>query len=365
MSKKHASCDIGKFDSNMRIKQADENNLVWYEASESPLELVGFNWFKNDKVFRRMPLNPPDPLPEGVEGLAWHTAGGQLRFRTDSTRVVIKAEIRNKGVMDHMAQTGNNGFDLYVGDPDAIRFRSVTRFAMLATEYTCELFKNADRKARHFTLNFPLYNGVNKLTLGLDADCAVKPPAPWADSRKIAVYGTSITQGGCACRPGMAYTNILSRDLNMPAYNYGFSGSGRGEPEVARCIAAVDDVALFILDYEANCHQPGGLETTLPVFIDILRAKHPTTPILVVSRVRYSVDDDRYDARREIQRSEVARRRTAGDKNIHFLDGVSLFGADATECTVDGVHPTDLGFYLMAKTMGPTIRTILADNRPQ
>ena len=76
--------DIGKIDSNMRIKQADENNLIWYEASEAPIELVGFNCFKEDRVFRRMPLNPPEALPIGVEALACNTSGGQARFRTDS-----------------------------------------------------------------------------------------------------------------------------------------------------------------------------------------------------------------------------------------------------------------------------------------
>ncbi len=358
---KDKTLDIGRFDSTMQIKQADGDNLVWYEASEAPIELVGFNWFKRDKVFRRMPLNPPATLPEGVEGLAWHTAGGQARFRTDSTRIVVKATLRDSGLMDHMPQTGSSGFDLYVGEPDVMNFRSVTRFAPHATDYTCELFKDTVRKTRSFCLNFPLYNGVNKLAIGFDKDSALAPPAAWTDPRKIVIYGSSITQGGCASRPGMAYTNMLSRSLNMPVYNYGFSGSGRGEPDVAHCIAAVEDVSLFILDYEANCHQPGGLETTLPVFIDIIRAKHPATPVLVVSRIHYSVDDERYDARRGVQRDEVARRNADGDKNIYFLDGATLLDADAKECSVDGVHQTDLGFYRMAKNMAPTIQSILVD----
>lgn len=356
---KDKTLDVAKFDSNMRIKQADENNLIWYEASETPFELVGFNWFEQDRVFRRMPLNPPSALPEGVEGLAWHTAGGQLRFRSNSTRIVVKATIRDPGLMDHMPQTGSNGFDLYIGEPGAMEFRSVTRFALLATDYTCELLNNATHTMRTFCLNFPLYNGVNKLAIGLDQGSALAAPPAWADDRKIVVYGTSITQGGCASRPGMAYTNMLSRSLNRPVYNYGFSGSGRGEPEVAACLAAVADVSLFVLDYEANCHLPGGLEGTLPGFIDIIREKHPTTPILVVSRVRYSFDDERYDARREVQRGEVAQRKAAGDKNIYFLDGSTLLGEDAKECAVDGVHQTDLGFYRMAKNMEPTIRAIL------
>jgi len=235
----------------------------------------------------------------------------------------------------------------------------VTRFALHATDYTGELFNDQARQMRGFCLNFPLYNGVNKLSIGLDQESELAAPPAWADDRKIVIYGTSITQGGCASRPGMAYTNMLSRRLNRPVYNYGFSGSGRGEPEVAACLATVKDVSLFMLDYEANCNLPGGLEGTLPVFIDIIREKHPSIPVLIVSRVNYSVDDERYEARREVQRGEVAKRKMAGDNNIYFLDGSTLLGDDAKECSVDGAHQTDLGFYRMAKNMEPTIRSIL------
>ncbi|OGV50571.1 MAG: hypothetical protein A2X49_12250 [Lentisphaerae bacterium GWF2_52_8] len=358
-ARKTAKLDISKVDQNMQIKQADDNGLAWYSADEKPLELVGFNWYHQDKIFRRMPLKTEEPLPEGVEWLAWHCAGGQLRFRSDSSRLMLKAEIRNKELMDHMTQTGSNGFDLYLGGPGPLKYRSSARFKLLETEYNCELFKESRREMRDFVINFPLYNGVNKFAIGLDAGCAIEAPAAWSDKRKIAVYGSSITQGGCASRPGMAYTNILSRDLKMPVYNYGFSGSGRGEPIVAKCLAEIQDVSLFILDYEANCHQPGGLETTLPVFIDILRVKHPVTPILVVSRINYSVNDERLSERREIQHNEVKRRHAAGDKNIYFLDGDCLLERDYDECTVDGVHPNDLGFYRMAKNMAPTIRKIV------
>lgn len=363
---KHSSqdkpLDIGTLASNMQIKQADGNNLIWYEASETPIELVGFNWFKTDRVFRRMPLNPPTALPEAVETLAWQTAGGQVRFRTNSTRIIVKVTLRNATPMDHMPLTGSSGCDLYVGEPGAMNFRSVTRIALDANEYTCELFKDTKQKMRSFCLNLPLYSGVATLEIGIDNGSKLKAPTAWADTRKILIYGSSITQGGCASRPGMAYTNILSRKLNMPVYNYGFSGSGRGEPEVAHCIAAIEDVSIFVLDYEANCHQPGGLETTLPVFIDIIRSRHPTTPVLVVSRIHYSVDDARYEARRDVQHNEVARRNAAGDKNVHFLDGATLLGADAKECSVDGVHQTDLGFYRMAENMEPVIARILTSS---
>jgi len=179
------------------------------------------------------------------------------------------------------------------------------------------------------------------------------------------VYGTSITQGGCACRPGMAYTNILSRRLNLEFINLGFSGNGRGEPEVARIIATLPEPACFVLDYEANCTDPEQLRKTLPEFIRILRAAHPRIPLLVISRIPYAAEDHKPVAhgrrleRRDIQSQCVETFRQAGDSRIFFQDGSNLLGADFDECTVDGSHPTDLGFLRMAEGLEPVFRKIL------
>jgi len=219
---------------------------------------------------------------------------------------------------------------------------------------------------RNVTLNFPLYRGVEQVSVGLERGARIEPPPPYADDRPVVVYGTSITQGGCAARPGMAYTNILSRRLNRPFVNLGFSGSGRGEPEVARCVAAVPNPALFLLDYEANAWADRQLERTLPGFIDILRERHAETPILVVSKIRYPRELLEPDVlqgaadRRAFQRDLVDQRRAAGDANVHFLDGAGLLGDDFDECTVDGSHPTTLGFWRMARGLEPALRRILS-----
>jgi lysophospholipase L1-like esterase len=237
---------------------------------------------------------------------------------------------------------------------------------MREVEYEVTLFQHKQAEPRYFTLNFPLYQGVNELHVGLDAGAAVDAPPPYATAGPIVFYGTSITQGGCACRPGMAHTNILSRMLNAQVINLGFSGNGKGEPEVARVVAEIAKPALLVLDFDANVSTLDLLKARLPEFIRILRDSHPATPILVISRPPFASDlhkesamQDKLD-RAEFHRRTVERRRAAGDANIHFCDGSTLMGEDFHECTVDGVHPTDLGFWRMAEALRPVIGKILS-----
>lgn len=371
ISKKKPTLDISKFDQNMKIKKADENGLLWHLPTERPFKLAGFNWVDQDQVYRRFPVTPPFPLPAAVDGLAWCTAGGQIKFRTNSGKISLKVTLRDAGAMDHMAQTGMSGFDLYVGEPGKEIFYSVSRFANGATEFTCELFNSSQRTRRTFTINFPLYKGVNDIRIGLQADATIEAPPAYRQNRPVVVYGTSITQGGCASRPGSCYTNILSRRLNIPFINLGFSGSGKGEPDVAHNMALIKNPSMLILDYEANGVNFDTFTTTLPGFISILRAAHKTTPILVISKIRFGQEalagdpgksSDRKKCNR-MQQALVRKLQQAGDKNIHFLDGASLLGKDYWECTVDNVHPTDLGFFRMADGLEPVLRKILLKRR--
>lgn len=370
MCGKAKELDINRIDENMTIKEAETDGIKWFQPYEKPLRLSGFYWFDQDKVYRRFPVKPTWPLPPGVESLANCTAGGQIQFQTDSTRITLKVELPGLSNMDHMPKTGNSGFDLYVGPVGKQTFYSVTRATWDALEFEYEIFKSPEKKLRNFTLSFPLYNGVKSVQIGLDADAEVLAPPAFALDRPVIIYGTSITQGGCASRPGSGYTNILSRSLNVEVINLGFSGNGRGEPEVAKDIAEIKNPALLVLDYEANCPEPAQLAKTLPDFIDILREAHPEAPIMVVSKIRFGkeasgIAGDAEEGRlkreecKKVQMNEVEKRRNAGDKHISFFDGSTLLGDNYWECTVDGVHPTDMGFFRMAKNLEPAIRKIL------
>ncbi len=348
------------FKKRMGLSECNTDGIKFLDASRLDGLLEGLAWFQQERLYRRLPRKPRQKLPEAVDQLAWHPSGARLRFKTNSMRVLLRVKREDSPVSDHMPNTGRAGFDLYAGLAGRETFFKVTRVDTASTQFTVELFSDAVRRTRSFIVNFPLYARVLKVELGIDAGAEALPPAPLADKgRPICVYGTSITQGGCASRPGMSWTNILSRRMNRLFYNYGFSGSGRGEPEVAELLAGVPaDPLMYILDYEANA---GGYEQyskTLPEFIRILRAARPATPVLVVSRYRFTWSPICAKTL-EMQKKTVAGLRRKGDKNLYFFDGSDMLGADFGEALVDGCHATDIGFYRAANALQGVIEKIL------
>lgn len=354
----------------------EAESLRWLGPWEAPLALTGFGWFAEEGRLRRLPARPPKALPAAVEALAWCTTGGQVRFVSDTDVLELRVRLRTPFGFDcqppaspygfeHMAQTGVSGFDLYLGRPGRERFYGVTRFAFGTGAYTCRLLNRAGREPLSFLLNFPLFNGVEELSIGVRAGATLAAPPAYRQAKPVVIYGTSITHGGCASRPGMCFTNILSRQLNVPVLNLGFSGSGQGEPEVAEAIATIPDPALFVLDYQANSGER--MDRTLPRFIAALRARHADTPILVLSRIRYGKEALRSEPAmrrlgnrcRAYQRELVKTLRAEGDAHLHYFDGARLLGRDYDECTVDGVHPNDVGFFKMATALEPVIQRLL------
>ncbi len=349
-------------ESSMALKKADANGITWFNPWEKPFNLVGFEWFKEDSVFRRLPLHPMFKLPIAVSQLANNTAGGQIRFKTNSKKILVKVELWDKFGMYHMAATGRNGFDLYIGSGDVQKYLKTTWFPLDTLQYQVELYNATKKNMDQFMLNFPLYNGVKSILIGLEENSTLEPPNDFNISGKIVIYGTSITQGCCVSRPGMLFSNILSRRLDVEFVNLGFSGSGKGEPELAQLINQIADTKLIILDYEANTSKT--IKNSLAKFVEILREKQPSTPILIVSKIRYASEitgSTGYNlliSNRDFQRDLVKERELQDDKNIYFLDGSTILGKDYDECTVDGVHPTDLGSYRIAKAMLAAIKNI-------
>ena len=349
---------------------ADDTQLTWHDPRNEPFQVAGFGWFATDHAYRRLPLEPAHAVPQPVDDLANCTAGGQIRFRTDAKRIALKVELAgDPGLMDHMAATGQKGFDCYLGEGDGpVRYRATTRFSYDAREYESVVCELPDARERSVVLNLPLFKGVNTVEVGLDAGATVSTPRPFASDRRIIWYGTSIAHGGCASRPGTCFTNILSRRLDREIINLGFSGNGRGEPELAMLCAEIERPGLFVVDYEANCVSTEKLRETFPEFLRILREAHPDVPIVAISRIRFAgelVDPANLrgrDTQRELQRGVVEDMKSHGDERAFFVDGGTLLGDDNfEECTVDGVHPTDLGYMRMADALEPVLKRVLAE----
>lgn len=342
-----------------------DNEMKWYNPKEYPQIVYGLPWFAEEKVYRRLPLNPKNPVRKEVDSLANCTAGGQIRIITNAKKLSIRVNLSSPANMDHMPATGQCGFDCYVDAGEGLRYCGTTRFDHKNSEYEYVFFDLKENQKKKVVLNFPLYQGVNDVWVGVDNDTDLFEPYPFNKKTRAVFYGTSITQGGCASRPGMAYTNILSRKLNIECMNLGFSGNGRGEPEMAHNICTIDNVSLIVLDYEANASAGGCYQQTLPGFINILRESHKETPILLISQIIFASEILNLEPRLkrsenlEFQKQLIKELVEKGDMNIYFCDGSNLLGEDYEECTVDRVHPTNLGFYRIAENLTGIIKDLI------
>jgi lysophospholipase L1-like esterase len=283
-----------------------------------------------------------------------------IRFVSDSPEISARWILRKSELaMAHMPASGVSGLDLYTKENGKWLWIGAARPRQVTNEVT--LVHGLKPVLREYILYLPLYNGVESVEVGVTSKSTCDAP-PVRAQKPIVFYGTSILQGGCASRPGMAYPAILGRWLDWPTINLGFSGNAWSEPELAQLLAQLDP-SVYVLDPLPNMTESGVRERIEP-FVKILRAAHPTTPIVLVENVEYC-DGPFVEVRREkyvkcnaALQTAYKNLKRAGLKNIYYVPANNLLGHDG-EATVDGTHPTDLGFERMAETMQPILRKAL------
>ena len=355
-------------DPNFR-KETGTDHLKWIDAFDRRIAMRGLGWVAENRRrrdFRRIPDRAAGALSEGVQILSHCPAGVYLSFGTDSPDLSVKVQLDGDEWLDNMPATGAGGVELYRRDGLTWCSVAVGSPSMKAQSYLRPLLKNAIREPGEYRLYLPLYRRVSSLAIGIAKNARVTPPPASIHPRPIVFYGTSITQGGCANTAGSDFVSLLGRRLDREMVNLGFSGNGKGEPELAELLAELDAEA-FVLDYLANV-DPQRLENTLPEFVDRLRDRRPATPIILMGNIPYDQSLwnrellDSHDAKRHRLMEFYLARRAAGDSHLYFIDGHGLLPVGAPGIFSDGIHPSSHGFAIMAERLEPQFRRVLLWN---
>ena len=337
-------------------------DLRWHDVREWGVE--GKGWTDTDHYFDRLPARAKGVVRQPVWHLSHHATGMCVRFQTDASAIYARwtlRQLRDPWPLLHMTPVGSSGLDLYAQSPEGRWWWEGIGSPQGYPSPQVALVGDLIAERRAHLLYLPLADGVEALEIGVPPDAAFDGLPP----RRVppmAFYGTSIVHGAAATRPGMTHVAILGRRLGCPVLNLGFAGEGKMEPEVAALLAELEP-CVYVVDCLPNMTTLEVAERAAPL-VRTLRAARPHTPIVVV--------EDRTFAnaalRRGVRQAHTDRRAALGAayqmllaegaSGLHCVAGERLLGDDG-EATLDGSHPTDLGFMRMADTLEPILRPLI------
>lgn len=340
---------------------ASAQNVVYTDASEFPV--YGKISDETDARYERLPSALQGISRNPVWYLGRNSAGLFIRFRSNSTAIYARWESTFNNSMTHMTDTGTKGLDLYAMVDG--EWRHVCSAQPQGKTSESRIIGYMDPVEREYMLYLSLYDGVSSLQIGVDEGAFISQPAVDSPSRSrpIVMYGTSILQGGCANRPGMAHTNIISRRLDREVINLGFSGNALLDMEIAGLMASVEDPGLFVLDYAPNA-SADMIDEKGEEFFRVIRDAHPDVPVIFIEDVIFPHSAFDNKIREEVLQKNKAQKRLftrlkkSGEKKIYYISADGMIGDDG-EATVDGIHFTDLGMMRYVDHVLPVIRKAL------
>ena len=345
--------DFTKIDKNMKVEtKIEREGLTFYDIDDEPFKIHGV--FREGDRYVRMPRELADGVNDSIKWLNGHTTGGRIRFVTDSPYIAMKLQVSGTSKFSFFSLTGLIGCDVYSG-----KQYYGTIIPPFDTENEYENIINIQEPAeREYTINMPIYSCVHKVYIGIKEGSTLKPAGDYKVKTPIVYYGSSITQGGCASRPGNTYPSIISRELDADFISFGLAGSAKGEEEIARHIASLDMCA-FCYDYDYNANNLEHYKETHEKFFKIIRAAHPDIPIIMTTRPKKHLSEGelaRIDVMLETYNNAIA----AGDKNVYYIKGTDLLDDSIAESAlVENCHPNDCGFASIAKVYSSKLKEVL------
>ena len=356
----------------------DKEDLVFLDVDNAPFRVYGI--FRDGDRYRRVPREVAERCNDYLKSYQEVTAGGRVRFCTTSEYISVRVTLTGAVRKDNMTDVLASGVDVYVGNKYHATVNNHIVFDAATGEKLPGVLESAgggivipedgvdiayeaivglgDTKGEVITLNLPVFNGVKNVYIGLQKDAEISHAPDYSLEKPIVFYGSSITHGASASRPGNIYENTLSRAFDFNYVNLGFGGGARGEDAIADYIAGLD-MSAFVLDYDHNAPSVEHLEATHERVFKKIREKHPDIPVLMLSRPYGKLTSD-VTRRQEVVRATYENARANGDENVWLVLGSEFFPDEyRSDFSIEGTHPNDLGFMFMAEAMKPAIKEMV------
>jgi len=329
-----------------------------YSVFDEPIKIFGLPEVYKENKLTRLPEELIKRLPEAYGRFGRRCHGARFGFKTNSSVFKIKAEYETLSPDIGMSIFACQSFEVFIGEKSRSEFAGL----VYPSDYDTKCFERTFYKGNdteEITVFFPRNEIVKSIEIFIEDGADILSPDEYKYPVPVVFYGSSITEGGHANNVSVGYNAILSRHLGFDYINLGFSGSAKGETEMAEYISMLD-MSVFVYDYDFNADSARQLRDTHSRFFNIIREKHKKLPVIMMSRPKANYNEEEKQ-RREIIFNTYKRAKDSGDENVYFLDGEAFFGSDDDKylCSTDGTHPNDLGFYRMAQLIEPILKKIL------
>ncbi|PYI54246.1 SGNH/GDSL hydrolase family protein [Paenibacillus flagellatus] len=285
--------------------------------------------------------------PNGIGGTAEVTAGVRVTFASDTTNVAL--ELAPSSIPVEV--------DLVIED-ELIATRR------LEPGQTAVSFGELPGRDKTIEIYLPQKAPTIVRSLGIDDGAAWRVPESRA-LRWIA-YGSSITQCGGAFSPARTWPALVARRFGLDLTCFGFSGNCHLEPMVARQIRDRDadliSMCVGINVYGGSSLGKRTFRAAVIGFVQIVREKHPDTPIALMSPIwspprettPNAVEFTLTEMRKEIEEA-VAAMSALGDTRLHYVDGMTIFDESYAEHLPDELHPDGTGYTIMGTNYGDKV----------
>lgn len=379
--------DITKIDKNFDTSFTPPEDIEWFSVKEKPFEIYGVFYSESEGKYRRMPKDIADKVSLGVSELSKQTAGGRIRFITDSPYYAVKVTEPFVPPFSNMSFMGIYGVTVYAngsfsrcfaptyaqvleGDkngqiiydglrvhPDICDRRSSTYDGLKEQLEDC----NNSGNLYEMELYLPPYSELSEIIIGIKKGSKLLPPKPYKHENPIIFYGSSITQGACGSKPGDDYISMLSRSLGFDYVNLGFSGNAKAEKVMVDYIVE-QNPPVFVLDYDHNAPNSEYLKKTHYPLYQAVRDAHPNTPIILMTMpIAYGFENiSWFKTRREIILENFNKMIASGDKNVYLVDCIGCLGEwKGDRASIDNCHPDSVGFINMKERLYSVLNKLL------